>query len=384
MRDELIRARLGETARLLASASRPELTVLHRRVRRRRIRIGASTLAVSMVLGAGAAVGGAHVRETGVHRSPAAAAWRPAGPPLPADAGPSAAPYLVTIAFQQAPAAVKVQNVVTGKVLATVRPPQTSGPADFVEVAAAGDDRTFFLLSQLSGGQAVYYELRLNPDGTVRSLTKVLTGTGSSAFAVSPDATRLAYTTGNGITVVSLPTGARRSWTTKATDVVTDLSWAGDRMLAFGWQVNDAASPRAGVRLLDTAAAGSDLMASRLVVPVDRTLPGGFSGAQSALIAAGGSVVFVTVDNGSVADPRSEVVEYSVRTGRMLAVLTPSAFESGMGTSCMALWSDPSGAQVAAECGDGVDVYGHGRFVHTGLHAPAYGYSDGRQLFVAW
>jgi hypothetical protein len=399
MRDELLRSRLRDTAQMLASIDPPRIAVLRRRVRRRRLRLGTATLAVSAALGAvGAAVvpwpptgsrppvarPAAARHGTARH---AAASWQPAGPQPAADAGPSAAPYLITVVFQRAPADVEVVDVFTGTVVATVQPPAATAQNGFTGVQAAGDDRTFFLEDQLTGGRVAFYELRLGADGKPRSLTQVAAIQGpiqgaTLPFAISPDATRLAYTDGGELTVVSLATGAHRTWTaTQGT--AGDPSWAGDRMLAFGWDGDSPSDPRAGIHLLDTSAPGSDLLAAPLIPLADRALPGGFGGAYSSLIAADGSVLFATAANGSQTNPLSEVVEYSVRTGRLLAEVTPAAGESGMGTSCMVLWTDSSGAQAVAECG-GAFAFDHTRYRQRDLRLPSYNNSEKRQNFVAW
>jgi hypothetical protein len=381
MQDELLRAQLTDSARVLAELPVPGIAVLRRRVRRRRIRIGAATLAVGAALGAAGAVVAPWPATTS--RPPTArsvAGWQPAGPQPAADAGPSVAPYLITVVFQRSPADVEVVNVYTGKAVATVRPPAATDQAGFTGVEAAGDDRTFFLEDQLSGGQVTFYELRLGADGKSRSLTEVATDPqpmilGSTLpFAVSPDASRLAYATSGKVTVVSLATGAVRSWSAAGVNA-TDMSWAGDRMLAFGGH-----GPGAGVRLLDVAAPGSDLMSSRLVA-----LPG-YLDVSSPLIAADGSVLYATVDGPGDADatPTAEVIEISVRTGRAQEGVTPGATESGMGTSCMAIWSDPSGQQAVAECGGVVRLISHGRSARVNLHVPDYNLSTARQSFVAW
>jgi hypothetical protein len=67
-------------------------------------------------------------------------------------------------------------------------------------------------------------------------------------------------------------------------------------------------------------------------------------------------------------------------------VVSPRAGESGMGTSCLALWTDPSGAQLTAECGPaggGLTIAGR-HFAAADLHVPSYNASTPRQAFIAW
>jgi hypothetical protein len=293
--------------------------------------------------------------------------------------------------FQRSPAPVAVTDAFTGRVLATVRAP-VAGPG-FAGVAAAGDDRTFVLAAQESRPAVVrFYELRLTSDGRVASLTRLLSvaSAGVPAFAVSPDASRLAYATAYGIRVVSLATGAGRSWNADGHTVVgyaAQLSWAGDRTLAFYWASVAAGSRQTGVRLLDTSAAGSDLLSSRLIVPVPEVAAfGKIDGLSGVLLTPDGSKVFATAVTGLPDNPGAEVVEFSARTGQPLAVVSPRADESGMGTTCLALWTDPSGDRLTAECGPvggGLAIAG-GRWVAVDLRVPSSNFSAGRQEFIAW
>ena len=165
------------------------------------------------------------------------------------------------------------------------------------------------------------------------------------------------------------------------------LSWAGDQTLAFYWTSVAAGSRQDGVRLLDTSAAGSDLLSSRLIIPVPEvTAFGEIDGLTDVLLTPDGSKVFATAVSGQPDNPEAEVVEFSARTGQPLAVVSPRAGESGMGTSCLALWTDPSGDQLTAECGGvgGGLVIAGGRWVAVDLHVPSYSFSTGRQGFIAW
>jgi hypothetical protein len=97
------------------------------------------------------------------------------------------------------------------------------------------------------------------------------------------------------------------------------------------------------------------------------------------LITPDGSKLFATAVSGASA----EVVEFSVRTGRALAVVTPRADESGHGTSCLPLWTDPSGQRLTAECG-GTGTIENGTFTPVRLHVPAYNFSTPGNSFIAW
>jgi hypothetical protein len=369
------------------------------RGRRRRRRGTAVVLVLAAAAGVaiGAVLPGSHqggvTRATGAghERSRAAAAWYPAGPLPAADAGPAAAPYFVSVVFQRSPVPVTVNDAFTGRVLATIDAPVPG--IGFTGVAAAGDDRTFVLTAQETNPLVVwFYELRLSADGRVASLTRLLSvkSAGVSAFAVSPDASRLAYATAYGIRVVTLATGASRSWNADGRTVVGtagQLSWAGNRTLALYWASVTAGSRQTGVRLLDTSAPGSDLLSSRLIIPVPEvTAFGAIEGLSDVLLTPDGSKVFATAVSGLPDNPGAEVVEFSAQTGQPLAVVSPRADESGMGTSCLALWTDPSGDQLTAECGEirGALAIAGGHFAAAGLHVPSYNFSTSRQGFIAW
>jgi hypothetical protein len=369
------------------------------RVRWRRRRGPATVLVVAAAAGVvvGAVVAGSHQASVtraagaGPERTRAATAWYPAGPLPAADAGPSAAPYFVNIVFQRSPVPVTVNDAFTGRVLATVRAPVPG--IGFTGVAAAGDDRTFVLAAQETKPLVVwFYELRLSADGRVASLTRLLSVKSASvpAFAVSPDASRLAYATDYGIRVVTLATGAQRSWYADGHTIAgtaAPLSWAGDRTLALYWASRAPGSRQDGVRLLDTSLPGSDLLSSRLIIAVPGVTPfGKIDNLTDVLLTPDGSKVFATAVSGLPDNPGAEVVEFSARTGRPLAVVSPRDGESGMGTSCLALWTDPSGDQLTAECGElgGALTIVGGHWVTADLHVPSYNFSTGRQGFIGW
>lgn len=319
----------------------------------------------------------------------------PAGRPPAARAAWGAAPYFVTLAFQRLEAPAVVTDAMTGKKLGIVHPP-VSGTR-FTGVAAAGDDHTFVLAAekQPNAPATRFYELRLTHSGHPRPLAllpvpRVVYG---DTFAVSPDGSKLVIGTGTAtrgaIEVVSLASGAVRVWPA-ASGHASDLSWAGNRFVAFRWWDGSrsarVARSRSGVRLLDTAAAGRNLMASRLIVHQSaRTSLGNFTTVGSPLISANGSRLFATVGwtGGGQQDSMAEVVEFSARTGQALAVVTRPVDESGMGAWCGALWTDPSGTRATAICASAGSI-DRGHFTSANLHVPRYSASTPRGSFIAW
>lgn len=319
------------------------------------------------------------------------ATWYPAGQLPAVSAAFDVAPYFVTLAFQRLDEPALVTDALTGKVLAVVHAP---GGTRFTGIAAAGDDHTFVLAAQKSNASATrFYELRLAPGGRPRPLVllPVPAVAYGDTFAVSPDGSRLAIATGTApagaLEVVSLATKTVRVWKAPRGHA-SDLSWAGDRFLAFQWwgasRSARVARARSGVRVLDTRTVGSDLMASRLIVHQSaRTGLGNFTGLAYPLISADGSRLFATMLWGGPSNPMAEVVEFSARTGQALAVVAPAEGESGMGSWCGALWTDPSGTRATAVCAGEVRI-GNGHFTRTNLHAPRYNFSTPRGSFIAW
>jgi hypothetical protein len=73
------------------------------------------------------------------------------------------------------------------------------------------------------------------------------------------------------VSVTTLATGATRTWSTPDGGATT-VSWVGDRTVAFDYWDDTNDDARSGLRLLDTAAAGANLLDSRLILPA--TTPG--------------------------------------------------------------------------------------------------------------
>ncbi len=300
--------------------------------------------------------------------------WQPALP-VAADAPASSAPYYLVL---NGAGAVSVVNGFTGTMVATVAAPDR---AHIDGIAAAPDDRTFVLYTSHR-----FYELRLGPSGTPQWLTAVA-GTppyAGASFAVSRDAKLAAYPTGTGVAVVSLATGARRSWASGPDGDITDPSWAGDRYLAFQWQpLTGRGTAAAGIRLLDTQASTSRpvLAASRLIVSAS-TLPAGLRGLFNPVITPDGSKILTAAWTGPADSFTAEIAEFSARTGRLLAVLLPPAGMPGHGSPCTAVWTDPSGAHLMATCSVAGIVNGT-RFTAANLNIPD---TSGITLtpFLAW
>jgi hypothetical protein len=416
MLDEELRDQLTDWARSAQRLPVPGIAALRGRTRRhRRVRAaGAAAGLAAAGVAAGiaaallpAAAGQQKVappaalqhkhHDTTPARTTYPVAWHPAGRLPHAGAGPQAAPYFVTVRFQQAPADVVVTNWMTGKTVGTVSAPPGIGrqtaPNGFVGVAAAGDDRTFVLADdggQDPGGGMVFYELRLGAGGRPLPLTKLAVpaaiGGQATAFVLSPDGRQLAVETARpaGIAVVSLATGHFREWHARNSWQLGAVSWAGNRDLAVTWYASPSSDP--GIRLLDVAAGGSDLGAAPVVVAQSVDFAGftGTGAAWDPLVSADGTTVFTVLAAGPEGARRAEIVQFSLLTGQPVRAVLPATGESGMGTWCGALWTDPSGQQVAAECGPSEQgVVSNGQLSQLDLHVPMGGPTFPRQDF-AW
>ncbi len=300
-------------------------------------------------------------------------------PPRPASTTAARAPIYLEGWQGTGPLAVSVINGFTGQAEAAIAAPKDAGSFPWMgghrtwyPCGAAPDDRTFLLCDTDQ-----YYELRLGDDGKPQPMTapadipvaaRNTGGNGDPEFAVSPDRRLAAVTTATGIMVLSLVTGATRSWTIPSADgYATSLSWAGDRYVAFQFWSQPRGNDAGGVRVLDTrSAATAALTASRLIISNERKLAGGLSGVFNPVITPDGSKVVAAARTGFLV---AELAEFSARTGRLIAVLIPPARMPGHGSPCQVLWTDPSGSHLIAYCGTPGVVNGT-RFTPVHLHVP--------------
>jgi hypothetical protein len=416
MLDESLHEQLADWVRPLTDLPVPDVRVLRRRARRRVMRRAVVAAAMTAVVAAAAAgitaslpsgrpvEGPAGGRPEGSVRSwPAApgtwnrGAWQPAGPLPAAGAGPAVAPYIVIPRIP--PGILQVRDVFKSvQVIATVYP--LAG--QYLEgVAAAGDDRTFVVQAAIGGQQngpggppvnptaLAFDELRLGPDGQPESLRLLFTIPARDAylgsFAISQDASMLAYPTNNsGFETVSLAAGTARSWPPVDSGDVgpLSLSWAGDQTLAFELTSgNNPHPPGIGIRVLDVTARGTILQASRLIVGYSRYCSPGGRCEDDPVLTPDGSAVLVSKSvclracspaveqSGVITD---SVVEYSTRTGQILAYAAPPVTSSFPGTVCLPLWTDPSGVQVVSSCGH-PEEYDRGRVGPIRVYIPMYG-----------
>ena len=246
--------------------------------------------------------------------------------------------------------AAELRSTRTGAVLARITPPKPY--VSFTGVTGAAGDRTFVLSAQ--GPQPPvwppypaqrFFLLRIDPAaraGARMTLTAlpagyVPAGNGILEMALSPDGTRLAAGMGarlgyaDELDVFDLATGTERAWSTRTCagcapnaggnlwmGVNADaLSWTADSQhVAFTWDNT--------VRLLDTRAAGSDLLTSSKTVA---TWTGGVTGLnqwRGAIITPDGRTVLgiEQLAGMNLKGPiREHLVSWSTTTGKQIAVL---------------------------------------------------------------
>ena len=244
-----------------------------------------------------------------------------------------------------------VRASASGRVTGTV-PVPSALPVEWADsggtfVTAAADDRSFIIGVQ--GGQAptkIGLDLRLfrfaiSAAGKPGHLTELapapMRNETTEGIALSPDGKLLAVSlmrdssadAVGAIQVLNLATGAIRTWTAPARSVYIPgpPSWAdGSRVIAFTWlrstQSGLMSAPR-GIRLLDTAAPGDNLVAGTVIVPRGVVAAGSI---VSALITPDGRDVIVVTwrDLTPRASTHTIVVQFAelqASTGRLVRLL---------------------------------------------------------------
>jgi hypothetical protein len=291
-------------------------------------------------------------------------------------------PYYVAVANSSL---TVVRATWTGATLAKIT---TRTPV--VGVAGAADGRTFVLDEQRSimggsvtwVGQPTFYLLRLTASGAEQSLTRLAvpaipSGTVVSGLALSPDGSKLAVDVDSGtspwtarlmeIMTYTLATGAFRSWTTSGVtnadapfgftgsgvDGAQSISWTADsRTLAFGVQNMSYV----GVRLLDTAAGGTDLMADSRLAVIERNFrdlgrslrnaapPYYFvSCITDAMISMDGSAIVCGYSTSVGNTTTMGFAQYSTGTGKMNNVVGLVHFEGKAPTGISLYWVNSTG-----------------------------------------
>jgi hypothetical protein len=278
-------------------------------------------------------------------------------------------PYYVITSHDGATAVIR--SSATGAVLATAPLPAGIDPKLSL-IGAAGNSHTFVLaLSPDSGTR--FYLLRVSAGGHSARLAPLAVpglpaGEFANAIAVSPDGRELAVAvqTGAGargfVEVVTLATGAVRTWAATRPGMPEQLSWASNgRDLGFFW-TDDAGTPAAsaaGLWVLDTTAAGRNLMSGRRILAASD----GPDEVQTALLSPDGATAIASVTyNGTrrvaAGTVVGGIVEVSARTGLPLRTLLAehAAYSGDPGhagwyvTGCQLPGIDASGEHLLVSC----------------------------------
>lgn len=359
----------------------PPVSVIMRRTRRRTMRVAGLSLTAFGAVGAAIAIVLASPSGPAGHAGPAGHGHKPPQvSKLRSGRVTLTKPYAVVLRLS----GPVVVNMRTGRTIGRVR-----FPGHFLGAwwaAAAADDRTFVLNASAGNDGAQFYLLRLGRNGEPRKATPLPITLPEYAqiygMALTADGTKLALAWQNPpvgiersrIEVFSLATGATRTWSSTEGGA-GDVSWDGDRLLAFDWQDNGSQN-HGGVRLLDTSAPGSSPLASRLLIPY-ATIYAGLSLPSDPVFTSNRSALFILMAPAS--DVSTAIVEFSATTGKPLSVLTRPESRNGP-QFCGILQADPTGRQVIAQCGT-LQVAINGTQVTQiklplSLRAPVLGYSD--------
>jgi hypothetical protein len=252
--------------------------------------------------------------------------------------------------------AAVVRSTVTGHVLATVAPPRPY--RIFTWVSAAADDRTFVLAAQrywpIASGNAglpaehldsttptAFFRMTFDPATHTAKLARLavpetIQSAQLAGMTVSPDGTRLALDLRQSIQVVTLATGAIRSWAWHGDGWIGNFkpfgqvfSWTADgTTLAF--QQWGPGHPRPiYIRLLNTIAPGTSLASSKIAL----TFPDASALGTNTLLTPDGTRIVTATPQG--------ITEFSVRTGQPL--LSLDQFHLGLYGWQDVLWAGPGG-----------------------------------------
>ena len=250
---------------------------------------------------------------------------------------------------------VRVVATATGKVAATATLPGY--------VAAIAASRGAFFAAAVEDNLARFYEIRLNDSRTATTVTELPIQPVDTALlrpiAVWPDGTKLAYPTRaasgaiHNLVVASTTGGSQREWLPPPQDSqawVGSMSWLADgRTLAFNWAPSQRTIPDADLRLLDIQAPGSDLMASK------RVLPSVYDAHQlisESMVSPDGQVVIGAV-NESAANraPVDSVIAFSTATGKQTVLYQASPYGTyERGCNSPPVWISKSGSEVLVTC----------------------------------
>jgi hypothetical protein len=294
-------------------------------------------------------------------------------------------PYYVIIRNGHAglPVTVIVRASATGRVLGTLRVPFRL-PGGAQDIMGTADGRTFVI----NDGNSLY-RLRLAADGRPTPLARLrVTVPIVDDVALSPDGSTIAFDsqtcTGtqdacqySAIRVVSLATGATRTWSTHVPVQAGSMwiSWDGNDHVLFSWAgVGAPPARRSGYRLLDVSARGGNLLGARALPLPPLPVFDGYSIPQPAFVTPDGRAVITTtlseVGSGQSPTVIMKIVERSAGTGRLLRVLHEASEHypapiALIPDGCWIFSLGPTGVHALVECSSPKPDFGrldNGRF----------------------
>jgi hypothetical protein len=271
-----------------------------------------------------------------------------------------------------------VRDSATGRVLTKVRFSWRPGGAQ--SITASANDQTFLI----NEGSALLL-LRLAADGHSGRISRLRITVPESVnyVALSPGGNMIAIEsqtcTGNDcqyskIRVISLKTGATRTWATRApAGYPMWIAWDGDGHVLFSWvPAHPAPSRPTGYRLLDVTGRGGNLLNARTLPLPPLPVLTGYSIPESAFITPDGRAVIAStlaaVGSGQSPAVVMKIVEWSLRSGRLLRVLLrgrESPANPPASEMCWVFSLGPTGVHALIECPYPKFVFGRwddGRF----------------------
>jgi hypothetical protein len=367
--EERLRQGMNRYSERIRLESLPPLREPSGRRPRRTVRWLAPVAAAAVVVGVivGVSLAGQHA-----HRP--SALWAGGGATAtPVPPGPGMPPYYATVFQTYAGGGgnpltkAEVLDSATGAQLKSLTVPTlfTQGGANGANITAAANDRTFVIYETgtVSARDRIawFFLLRVAANGHSATLSRMRVNTPRALavdyVALSPNGRMLAmqeqycpnlgsceYT---GIRVVTIATGAVRTWTTKENGAPFNVSWAGNTRVAFLWE---GPGP-AGYRLMSLTGAGGNLLtASRPVASPPAEQSGYF---PSALVTADGRTVITSTVSSGAGTTTAEIVELDAQTGKLLRVLyTVTGSASSLGEGCNVLSLGPVGIHLLVACPD--------------------------------
>lgn len=366
--EERLRRGLNMYSGRIRPESLPPLRDPSRRRPRRAVRWLAPVAAATAVAGliVGVSVAGQHAQLPSASRTGGGATTTPVPP------GPGMPRYYATVFQTYAGGGgnpitrAEVLNSATGAELKLLTVPTlfTQGGASGADITAAANDRTFVIYEtatvSASDRIAWFFLLRVAPNGRWATLSRMRVSVPRTLavddVALSPNGRMLAmqeqycqrggceYT---GIRVVTIATGAVRTWTSTVSGAPFNVSWAGNSQVAFLLE-----GPKSsGYRLLTvTGQGGNDLAGSR---PIASPPAEQYGYLPSALVTADGRTVITSTVSPGTGTVTAKIVELDAQTGRLLRVLyTVTGPATSLDQGCNVLSLGPVGIHLLLACPD--------------------------------